>query len=383
MTEWIPGPKRPEDEPEPKAPEPTGRTRWTCRRTCRSRRPDACRSGCSTRRRAARASRCRSAPGRATRSARRRPRRDGAAGGGPSTAVTVVSALVVGVPSGRSSRRTRGPRGLRRAMCRPAPHPTRRSSPRGASSNDYPPEGVGETPRPASLPEADLRKSAAKGYVFATLQKDKKTGITWSPCRPITWVVRAAGRAPKDGDRMLRESFARLAQLTGLEFDVRGHDEGEVLRRPRAVPAEALRPALGAGARQLVEHEGRPGPEGRRARPRRRPPGSTPTAATARYISGTVEPRRRRARPACGRSPGTTSPAAVVMHELGHLVGLGHVKTKAALMYPRVSLDVDRLRGPRPARPHRARPGPLPARCLIRPAARPSRNGEARRRAPS
>ena len=31
---------------------------------------------------------------------------------------------------------------------------------------------------------------------------------------------------------------------------------------------------------------------------------------------------------------------AVVMHELGHLVGLGHVKSKAALMYPRVSVDV-------------------------------------------
>lgn len=338
MTEWIPGPKRPEDEPTPKAPEPhrpdpmdlppdvpkspSGRVpQWVLDEAAgRPSEPVPFRAWQSD------------AFGAPSPAARRRSRWKAVA------AVTVVGALIVGVAVWAQQ-----PPQREEIVAFPGDVPTSAapdpsSSPRGSSSSDYPPEGVGETPRPASLPEADLRKSAAKGYVFATLQKDKKTGITWSPCRPITWVVRAAGRAPKDGDRMLRESFARIAELTGLEFVYEGatkekYSDARVPFQPKRY-GQRWAPVLVSWS-STKDDPGLKGDVLGRA-------GAAwvgTDSGDRTYMSGTVSldaVELERVRSVAGYDVAR----AVVMHELGHLVGLGHVKSQAALMYPRVSVDV-------------------------------------------
>lgn len=340
MTEWLPGPKRPEDEPVPKAPEPvrpdpmdlppdvpkspSGRVpQWVLDEAAgRPSEPVPFRAWQSD---------AFGAP--AATAARRRGRWKVVA------AVGAVGAMVAGVAFWASQ-----PPAREDIVAFPGDVPT--SAPptdddgaaKPAASKDFPTEGVGETPRPADLPLADLRASAAKGYRFTGLQADKKTGITWSPCRPIAWVVRSSARAPKDGDRMLRESFDRLAELTGLEFVYEGKTPEKYSdnRKPYqpARYGDRFVPVLVSWS-TTKEDPGLAGDVLGRAGPY-----WVDTASGDRmYASGTVSLDRVEIGQVRDEA-GYDVARAVVMHELGHLVGLAHVRSKASLMYPRVSPEV-------------------------------------------
>lgn len=345
MTEWIPGPKRPEDEPVPKAPEPdrpdpmdlppdvprsaSGRVpQWVLDEAAgrpsepvpfRTWQYDALGAPAAT-------------------AARRRGRWKAVA------AVAAVGAMVAGVAFWASQPPAREDIVAFPADVPTSAAPTDDGSAKPAASQDFPTEGVGEKARPAGLPLADLRVASAKGYRFAGLQKDKKTGVTWSPCRPIAWVVRSAAKAPPDGERMLRESFARLSELTGLEFVYEGRTAEKFSERRKpyqpAKYGDRFAPVLVSWSSTKEDPDlkgdvlGRAGPYWVDTR-----------SGDRFYASGTVSldavelgELRQQA--------GYDVARAVVMHELGHLAGLAHVKSDASLMFPRVSPYVTNYSGP-------------------------------------
>lgn len=206
-------------------------------------------------------------------------------------------------------------------------HPLERiGSPRGRTAPTHPvdvhagPLGVAFPPPPGE-----------GGYVFLARQADGTTPVAWDPCRPIHYVVRETG-APPDGDALLAAAIARVETATGLRFvDDGTTDEVPTLpQRPEYQPqryGDRWAPVLVAWSDQdevpmMAGVLGRAGPatfdSGR--------PGGK------RYVSGIVVLSRSGIAGLIG--VGKEGQAeGVVLHELGHLVGLDHSGDPGQVMF--------------------------------------------------
>jgi hypothetical protein len=341
VTEWLPGPKRPEDEPVPKAPEPvrpdpmdlppdvprspSGRVpQWVLDEAAgRPSEPVPFRAWQSD---------AFSAP---SPKARRRSRIRA------TVAVVALAGLVSGIvwwgQQGAAPPSYADPPREAPAPTAPAPSASTPAS-NGGPRTTAPAPGLGETPRPASLPEGDLQQPKSKGYAFVSKQADKKTGVTWSPCRPVRWVLRAEGQAPRDGDRMLREAFARLAEETGLDFEYLGTTTEKYADKRKAyqpsrygknwAPVLVSWSSLKDDPALAGDVLGRAGPLW-----------VVSDSGDRTFISGTVSlDAAELGRLRSGYAYEVAR--AVVMHELAHLAGLSHVKSTTSLMNARVQRGV-------------------------------------------
>jgi hypothetical protein len=151
----------------------------------------------------------------------------------------------------------------------------------------------------------------------------------WDPCQPIRYVVQP-GWIPEQGRRDLAEALRRLSAASGLEFEDAGDtDELPARTRPAYQPeryGERWAPLLIGWV----------------------PPGSTdlgvgggvqgvslavavPSERGGHLVSGQVVLDAAN-RLASGFGPGTTE-GEVLLHELAHAVGLGHVLDATQVMY--------------------------------------------------
>ncbi len=205
------------------------------------------------------------------------------------------------------------------------------------ASRDAPLPGVGEQPtrlRAAVSGPSDTR------FRIAQHQRDEGTPVTYSPCRPIHYVVRRAHEVP-GGSAIIDAAVRDIAAATGLSFVSDGATTEPLNedRRPyqperygdRWAPVlitwatKAERPdfgvdVLGLGGSQRV----------------RRPNGSLT------FVTGQVD-LDASGLAQLNRTMGSAMVRAVVEHELGHVVGLAHVDDAQQLMYPRAQPGVTRL----------------------------------------
>lgn len=175
-------------------------------------------------------------------------------------------------------------------------------------------------------PDADASASA-DGYAFL-YTRDNGRPVRWSSCEPIRYVVRPDNE-PEGSRPLLEESFDRVAEASGLEFSFEGEtDEGPADERPVYDPeryGEVWSPVL-----VVWSDEGEyPRLEGRAAG-YGGPTYVQQSGAPPRYVSGMVVLDAEQ----IADMGGDEAARAVMVHEIAHVVGLGHVEDRAQLMNP-------------------------------------------------
>jgi hypothetical protein len=201
---------------------------------------------------------------------------------------------------------------------------------------DRPTPGHEEARAPRGHP---LPPAAGGGpYAFLERQADGVSPVAYDPCRPIHYVVHPGGE-PAGGAAVPAAAIARVSQVTGLQFvDDGATDEASTRHREIFQPArygDRWAPVLFAWESDAANPDlaGEIVGEG----------GSTAVAlgdGPKVFVTGTVSLDAGQFPQILRRRHGAAIARAIVMHELGHLVGLDHVDDTHQLMYPTSNGDV-------------------------------------------
>jgi hypothetical protein len=169
-------------------------------------------------------------------------------------------------------------------------------------------------------------------------QTDGVTPVTYDPCRPVHYVIRTDGE-PAGGEEAITAAIARVSEATGLHFVYDGGtDEPTTLDRAIFQPGrygDRWAPVLIAWETD-VQNPALAGEivgEG----------GSTAVSlgnGPQVLVTGTVSLDAGQMPQILDRRNGTAIARAIILHELGHLVGLGHVDDDQQLMYPQTRGNV-------------------------------------------
>jgi hypothetical protein len=183
--------------------------------------------------------------------------------------------------------------------------------------------------------------SLPKDFSFYRVAADRCSPVRWNPCEPIHFVINSEKATPTGVDDV-HEAFARIGQATGMTFVYDGptdeHDRRHHAYLPRRY-GERWAPILvrwiSQPARGTVQVLG----------------SGFPIQSGDSYVSGVLS-LNRVAVSAPGMSlgggfgnkggAGAIGPhgvtwGRVILHELTHMLGLGHVKDVSQLMYPEIT----------------------------------------------
>ncbi|WP_051515870.1 matrixin family metalloprotease [Candidatus Blastococcus massiliensis] len=214
-----------------------------------------------------------------------------------------------------------------------------------------PPPPPPEKPRDRPTPEDDPRTTpigvplppppGGGTHAFTKLQDDGVTPVAYDPCKPVHYVLRPQG-APAGAEAIVHEAVARIAEVTGLRFVHDGYsDEPMAVDRPIFQPeryGDRWAPVL-IGWHTEQEVPALAGDVVGQAGSAAVSLGSGPRV----YVTGSVALDAPQLAPVLDRRDGRAVVAAIVLHELGHLVGLAHVEDAGQLMYPKVQEELTDL----------------------------------------
>lgn len=199
-----------------------------------------------------------------------------------------------------------------------------------------PPPGQEMQSEPLGTPSPLAERNDS--YRFMNTGHGKQGYVAYDPCRPVHYVIRSENM-PDDGKRMITEAIASVSDATGLQFIYDGVTTEDPAERRQLVQEERYgsrwAPVLIAWVTPQEEPDVAGGTIGLGGSSFVSA-GNSPTA----YVSGAMlldAPQIEN----LTRFPGGYEQArAIVMHELGHVVGLDHVNDPEQLMYAESNLEV-------------------------------------------
>jgi len=207
--------------------------------------------------------------------------------------------------------------------------------------------GVDVPSRPAHVSDRPLRAPAVApagtgGYAFLLTHRDGSP-VGWDPCRSVHYVIRPNG-APAGGDDLLRWALGQISAATGLSFvDDGATDEAPSEQRARFQPlryGDRWAPVLVAWSDPVEWPQLKDGVLGR-AGP---VPFGLADRDDERFVSGSAVFNGPELDLQL-RTGQDNKARAVLLHELGHLVGLAHVTDPYQVMYPSNAYPLPSYRG--------------------------------------
>jgi hypothetical protein len=196
-----------------------------------------------------------------------------------------------------------------------------------------------EAAKPLGVPASPLPTAPGKFETLSDQPDDPHLPVAWDPCRPIHYVVNLAG-APDDALLLTKGAIARVQQATGLHFVYDGASTerpSKDRKRYQPVPYDPARwaPVLIAWSDEnefpdlagYVDGVGAPDADY-----------MNPDGSRIAYVTGQVVFDRHDLSRAADPDRGDVR--AVMLHELGHLVGLGHTPDRQEIMFSEGQFNV-------------------------------------------
>jgi hypothetical protein len=179
---------------------------------------------------------------------------------------------------------------------------------------------------------SDLSRPRGTASEYQFLATAAGQPVRWNPCEPIHYVVNAS-RGPEGSIQDVQEAVAKVSLATGVSFAYDGSTD-EIPQRDRSPYqpdryGDAWAPVVIAWATQSqTDIPFQKGDEyfAAVARPLGPPDGAP------QFVSGWVVVNAADPNPTGWAYTGSQGPT--VLHELGHIMGLDHVTSKAELMEP-------------------------------------------------
>lgn len=164
-------------------------------------------------------------------------------------------------------------------------------------------------------------------FEFTATQPHSAQPVTYDPCRAIHYVANES-LAPSGGRELVAEAVQTISLATGLQFVSDGTTD-ELPRQRDLGLAHQAAPVLITWTTPELVHElaGRVAGLGGSAAV------TDELTRTQRYVTGQVALDAPQLSRVIQRPSGPDQVRAIVIHELGHLVGLAHVDDPRELMY--------------------------------------------------
>ncbi len=166
----------------------------------------------------------------------------------------------------------------------------------------------------------------APGTPYAFLQTDRTTGepVGWDPCRPVEYVVNPAG-APADWPDLLAAAVDRMERASGLDFRSLGETDDRDFEERDATGFSPDPVLVGwADEDEVAALEGDVAGVGGAV--------SVGYGQGPRFRTGSLVLDTATVAEVADLAGGRDVQLAIVLHELGHVVGLGHVDDPGELM---------------------------------------------------
>ena len=214
----------------------------------------------------------------------------------------------------------------------------RASAPTGGGSQaaNQPPAGTGES-KHRLVPAVVAPAGTGDFQLMLHQPGDASKPVAFDPCRPIHYVVNLDG-APSDGLPIVQDAIATVASRTGLKFVYDGPtteapNKQREAYQPNTYDRKRWAPVLIAWSDEQASPDlagyivgvggGQP---------------VYPTKGPAVYVTGQVVLDRVELSESAVPDRGEVR--AVVLHELGHLVGLDHVADRTQVMFSEAEFAV-------------------------------------------
>ncbi|WP_427004629.1 matrixin family metalloprotease [Pseudarthrobacter sp. H2] len=199
------------------------------------------------------------------------------------------------------------------------------------SRTDAPPPGLEEQDEPLGTP----RKPAAvsNSYKFLATNEDGSP-VGYSPCRPLHYVVNA-GLAPAGAGRLVENAITTVSRATGITFI----DDGATAEAPAQSRSPYQKDAYGDRWAPLLIAWTTPEQAPQLKGPVIGTGGSTHFSfgdGPKSFVTGSLELDSPQITEELRRPDGAAYATAVILHELGHVMGLEHVDDPSQLMYPEI-----------------------------------------------